>query len=72
MNAKVRISKRVFMDATWIIPTIILIDMAMTNLDHYVDLHARVPHNEAIIVSHVAAKYFTSNHCITLAVMQPL
>jgi hypothetical protein len=36
----VRISKSVFMAATWMVTTFVLIDTAMTNLDHHTDVRA--------------------------------
>ena len=60
------------MDATWIITTFVLIDTAMTNLDHQTDVRAGVPDSEVITVALVAAKYFANNHRIALNVMHQL
>ncbi|MCX6016217.1 MAG: hypothetical protein NT020_11630 [Chloroflexales bacterium] len=46
------------MNATWIITTFVLIDTAMTNLDHQTDVRAKVPDSEVVTVALVAAKYF--------------
>ena len=58
------------MDATWIVTTFVLIDTAMTNLDHQTDVRADVPDSEVVTVALVAAKYFANNHRIALDVMQ--
>ena len=60
------------MDATWIITTFVLIDTAMTNLDHQTDVRAGVPDSEVVTVALVAAKYFANNHRIALNVMHQL
>lgn len=60
------------MNATWIITTFVLIDTAMTNLDHQTDVRAKVPDSEVVTVALVAAKYFANNHRIALDVMQKL
>lgn len=60
------------MDATWIITTFVLIDTAMTNLDHQTDIRAGVPDSEVVTVALVAAKYFANNHRIALSVMHQL
>ena len=60
------------MDATWIITTFVLIDTAMTNLDHQTDVRAGVPDSEIVTVALVAAKYFANNHRIALTVMRQL
>jgi len=60
------------MDATWIITTFVLIDTAMTNLDHHTDVRAGVPDSEVVTVALVAAKYFANNHRIALDVMHQL
>ena len=57
------------MDATWFITTFVLIDTAMTNLDHQTDVRAKVPDSEVMTVALVAAKYFANNHHITLGGM---
>ena len=72
MNAQVHISREVFMDATWIITTFVLIDTAMTNLDHQTDVRAGVPDSEVVTVALVAAKYFANNHRIAFNVMHQL
>ena len=56
------------MNATWIITTFVLIDTAMTNLDHQTDVRAKVPDSEVVTVALVAAKYFANNHQIALDV----
>ncbi|MFN5936095.1 MAG: hypothetical protein ACK46D_17565 [Roseiflexaceae bacterium] len=43
------------MDATWMITTFVLIDTAMTNLDHHTDVRAGVPDSEVVTVALVAA-----------------
>ena len=60
------------MNNTWIITTFVLIDTAMTNLDHQTDVRAKVPDSEVVTVALVAAKYFANNHRIALDVMQKL
>jgi IS5 family transposase len=60
------------MDVTWIITTFVLIDTAMTNLDHHTDVRAGVPDSEIVTVALVAAKYFANNHRIALDVMHQL
>jgi hypothetical protein len=60
------------MDTTWIITTFVLIDTAMTNLDHQTDVRAGVPDSEIVTVALVAAKYFANNHRIALTVMRQL
>jgi hypothetical protein len=60
------------MDATWIITTFVLIDTAMTNLDHQTDVRAGVPDSEVVTVALVAAKYVANNHRIALNVMHQL
>ena len=60
------------MDATWIITTFVLIDTAMTHLDHHTDVRAGVPDSEVVTVALVAAKYFANNHRIALDVMRQL
>jgi hypothetical protein len=64
--------KGIFMNAIWIITTFVLIDTAMTNLDHQTDVRAKVPDSEVVTVALVAAKYFANNHRIALDVMQKL
>ncbi len=39
------------MDATWMITTFVLIDTAMTNLDHQTDVRAGVPDSEIVTVA---------------------
>jgi hypothetical protein len=60
------------MDATWIITTFVLIDTAMTNLDHHADVCAGVLDSEIATIALVAAQYFANNHRITLTVMRQL
>jgi len=60
------------MDAIWIITTVVLIDTAMTNLDHQTDIRVGVPDSEIVTVALVAAKYFANNHRIALSVMLQL
>jgi hypothetical protein len=72
VNAQVRIDKGVFMDATWMISTVVLTDTAMTNLDHQSDVRAGVPDSEIITVALVAAKYVANNHRIALNFMHQL
>ncbi len=50
--------QRSFHGRTWIITTFVLIDTAMTNLDHQTDVRAGVPESEIATVARVAAKYF--------------
>jgi hypothetical protein len=50
------------MDATWMITTFVLIDTAMTHLDHQTGVRAGVPDSEIVTVAIVAAKYFGNNH----------
>ena len=45
------------MGSTWIITTFVLIDTAITNLDHQTDVRAGVPDSEVVTVALVAAKY---------------
>ena len=54
--------QRSFHGRTWIITTFVLIDTAMTNLDHQTDVRAGVPESEIATVARVAAKYFANNH----------
>jgi hypothetical protein len=49
------------MDATWMITTFVLIDTAMTNLDHQTDVRARVLESEVVTVALVAAKCVANN-----------
>jgi hypothetical protein len=72
VNAQVRISTGVFMDATWMITTFVLIDTAMTNLDHQTDVRTGVPESEIVTVALVAAKYVANSHRIALNVMHQL
>ena len=60
------------MDATWIITTFVLIDTAMTNLDHHADVRAGVLDSEIATIALVAAQYFANNHQIILTVMRQL
>lgn len=64
------------MDATWTITTfvliIVLIDTAMTNIDHQTDVRTGVPDSEVVTIALVAVKYFANNHRIALDVMQQL
>ena len=61
-----------FMDATWIITTFVLIDTAMTHLDHHADVRTSVPDSGIVTVALVADKYVANNHRITLDVMRQL
>lgn len=60
------------MDVTWIITTFVLIDTAMTNLDHHTDVRAGVLDSEIVTVALVVAKYVANNHRIALTVMRQL
>ena len=54
------------MDATWMITTFVLIDTAMTNLDHQTDVRAGVPDSDIAmgIWVHLSI-WFTQNYCFT-------
>jgi hypothetical protein len=54
------------MDATWIISTCVLSDIAMMNLDHHTGGRAGVPDSAVVTVALVAAKYFANNQRIAL------
>ena len=56
------------MDATWITTTFVLIDTAMTNLDHQTDVRAEVTDSRIVTVALVTAKYFANKHRISLTV----
>ena len=45
------------MDATWIKTTFVLIDTAITNLDHQTDVRAGVPDSEIVTVALVTTKF---------------
>ena len=60
------------MDTTWIISTFVLIDTAITNLDHQTNVRAKVPGSEVATVALVVAMYFASNQRIALDVMRKL
>jgi hypothetical protein len=60
------------MDATWITTTFVLIETAMTNLDHQTDVCAGVTDSEIVTVALVAAKYFANKHRIALDIMRQL
>lgn len=66
------ICKGIFINAIWIIISVVLIDTAMANLEHQTGVRARVPHSEIVNVAFVAAKYFANNNRIALDVMQKL
>jgi len=42
ISGAVCINKEMFMDVMWIIPTIVLMDMTITNFDHRSDVRADV------------------------------
>jgi hypothetical protein len=52
------------MDATWMTTTNILIDTAMTNLDHHTDLFTVALDCEVVTLVLVAAKYFANNNLL--------
>jgi hypothetical protein len=64
MNAQVHTSTGVFMDATWMITMFVLIDTAMTNLDHQTDVRTGVPQSEIVTVALVVAsmRQLSSNY----------
>jgi hypothetical protein len=70
--AQVYINKGMFMDATWIKTKFVLIDTAMTILDHQTDVRTGVLDSEVVTVALVAAKYVANNHRISLDIMQQL
>ncbi len=52
------------MDATWMITMFVLIDTAMTNLDHQTDVRTGVPQSEIVTVALVVAsmRQLSSNY----------
>ncbi len=58
------------MDASCMTTTFVLIDTAMTHLDHQTDVYAGATDSEIVTVALVATKYFANNHRIVPTVMR--
>ena len=50
------------MDATWIIPAVVVIDPLMERLGHRRDVRAQVPDSEILMIAVVAARYVGRYH----------
>ena len=50
------------MDATWIIPAVVVIDPLMERLGHRSDVRAQVPDSEILTIAVVAARYVGRYH----------